>query len=221
MNYCKNCGVYVRDGKTCPLCFSALSGKEEEEIPAGYPYLKEYSKAGRILMRIFLLLVIAGCLACFLLNLLFWNGVLWSLVVASSALLLWATMEFIKLGRKNIGLRVMGQMFSVVILLITIDVATGWRQWSIGIVVPFVIIASTLAITIVLYVNRKNWREYMIYQFIITLNGFLPVILYFLHFSKILWPGVIGAFYSILTFLGILIFANKQFTSEVKKRFHI
>jgi hypothetical protein len=221
MKYCKKCGVYVRGSRSCPLCSSVLGKNAESEDPSDYPYTKERPKESRILLRILLLLSAAGISICIFLNLLFWDGVLWSFIVAAATLLLWETCGLLIRGKKNIGLRIIGQMFTVLILLITTDAVTGWNRWSVEIAVPFVIILSTLVMTVILYVNRRKWREYMIYQFLITLNGFFPVLLYWFHLAEILWPAVVGASYSILTLAGMLLFANRQFKSELKKRFHI
>jgi hypothetical protein len=75
--------------------------------------------------------------------------------------------------------------------------------------------------TIVLYINRTKWREYMLFQFIITINGFIPVVLYWCRLTKFIWPGAFGALYSLITLTGMLIFANKQFKNELNKRFHV
>ena len=222
MKYCKKCNVYIRGKRQqCPLCFSNLTTADEGDDPVFYPDIKENSGKNNFLFKLFLFLSISGSLVCLFINLMFWSGILWSLIVIAAMSLLWETIWVLILSKKNAGLKIIGQTLVVLILMITIDAVTGWKQWSIGIVAPFVIITSTCSMTIVLYINRAKWREYMLFQFIITINGFIPVILFWCGFAKIIWPGAVGALYSLLTLIGMLIFAEKQFKNELKKRFHV
>ncbi len=221
MRYCKKCGVFVRGSGRCPLCFCELGGPDGEDEPAGYPDIGENRRKYNVLLRLLLFLSVAGGLVCILFNLLCWAGILWSLIVVTGMLLIWETVGLMILSRKNFGLKVMGQTLAVLILLITIDAVTGWNGWSLGYVAPFVIIAATATMTVVLYIHRAKWREYMLYQLIVMLNGFIPVILFWCRVIRIVWPGAAGALYSLLTLAGMLIFADKQFKSELMKRFHI
>jgi hypothetical protein len=222
MKYCEKCGINIRGTEQrCPLCFSALEAIDDEAESTGYPELRTFSAKGSFLVRLFVFFSVAGSLTCLLINLLCWQGVLWSLIVVTGLLLVWKTVGLMILSRRNVGLKVIAQTVAVLLLLITIDAVTGWNQWSIGIVTPFVIIAATCVMTIVLYVKRAKWREYMLFQLVITINGFIPVILALCGLTKIVWPGAVGALYSLLTFVGMLLFANRQFKSELKKRFHV
>jgi hypothetical protein len=222
MKYCKKCDVYIQENnRKCPLCFSSLTDIEGENYPAGYPNLKEYFKKYNMIFRFFLFFSITGSLVCLLFNLMFWSGILWSLIVITGMILLWETIRLMILSKKNVGLKVISQALVVLTLMITIDAVTGWKQWSIGIVAPIVILVSTCAMSIVLYINRTKWREYMLYQFIITINGFIPVILYWCGLTKFIWPAAVGALYSMITLTGMLIFADKQFKNELNKRFHV
>lgn len=225
MKYCEKCGVEVRSiGRQCPLCFSnltELANSDLDPFPSGYPEINENSGKYNMLFRIFLFLSIAGSLVCLLTNIYYWSGVLWSLIVVTGMLLLWETIGLMILSKKNAGFKVVVQTLVVLIMLITTDAVTGWNQWSIGILAPFVIISSTCAMTIVLYIKRTKWREYMLFQFVIAINGFIPVILFWCGLTKIIWPGAVGALYSLLTLAGMMIFADKQFKNELKKRFHI
>ena len=222
MKYCNACNVYVLgSNQYCPLCFSELSGTDAEDIRESYPKMKEIPKKYNFMLRFFLFLSIATGLVCLLINLLNWSGMLWSLIVATGILLLWETIGFMILSKKNIGWKLFAQMLAVLIVFITIDAVTGWRAWSIGYFAPFVFIASSCTMTIILYIKRTQWREYMLFQFIIAINGFIPVVLYWCGLTNVLWPSAAGALYSLLSLLGMMIFFDKQFKNEMKKRFHI
>jgi hypothetical protein len=222
MKYCNKCQVNVVGAKDqCPLCASALSSADRDDNYEGYPEIKDKAVRYNLLLRLLLFLSIAAGLTCLLFNILYWYGILWSLVIDTVILLLWETIGLMILSRINIGWKLFAQMLAVMIVLLTIDAVTGWSAWSITYIAPFVIIASTFVMTLILFIRRAKWREYMLFQFLITLNGFISVILYWFGLIKVIWPGAAGALYALLTLLGMLIFANKQFKNELNKRFHI
>lgn len=221
MKYCNACKVYVLgNDQDCPLCFSELSVTDAEGAYEGYPKPEETPKKYRFRIRLCLFLSLAVSLICLVINLLNWAGMLWSLIVATGILLLWETVGFMLL-RKNIGWRLLAQMLTIIIVSITVDAVTGWGAWSISYLTPFVIIASSCAMTVIFCLKREQWREHMLFQLIIAINGFVPVVLYWFGLTDILWPSVAGAMYAVLSLLGMMIFFNKQFENEMKKRFHI
>ena len=125
------------------------------------------------------------------------------------------------ISKLHIGWKLFAQIIAVMIVLITTDAVTGWSGWSITYLEPFVIIAATLVMTLVLLIRRAKWREYMLFQFLITINGFISIVLYCFGLIKVIWPGATGAIYALLTLFGMYVFANKQFKNELYKRFHI
>jgi len=222
MKYCNECKTYVLgNGQCCPLCFSKLSGTAEENIAEAYPEKKELPRKYNFILRLLLFLSVAAGLICLFVNLLFWSGLLWSLIAVTVILLLWETVGLMILSKKNIGWRLFAQMIAVLLVSITVDAVTGWKAWSLGYFAPFVIIASSCAMTIIFYIKRTQWRENMLFQLIISVNGFIPVVLYLCGLTKVLWPGAVGALYSLLSLLWMLIFFDKQFKNELKKRFHV
>ena len=112
-------------------------------------------------------------------------------------------------------------LLAVMAVLITIDAVTGWRAWSVSYFAPFVTAASSLVMSVIFYIKRTKWREYMLFQLIIAANGFIPVILFLCGLTRIIWPAAAGALYSLITFTGMLIFADKQLKNELTKRFHL
>lgn len=212
-------------GRKCPLCFDALTdadkGQNNYDVPDSYPEIVAEKAKNRVLFWLCFGLSVAGSCVCILVNLSTSSRVLWSLIVVTALLLLWETVGFMILSKKNIGWRLLAQMLAVMIVLITIDAVTGWSAWSIAYFAPFVTAASSFAMTVVFYINRTKWREYMLFQLIIATNGFIPVILFWCGLTSVIWPAAAGALYSLVTFTGMLIFADKQLKNELTKRFHL
>lgn len=224
MKYCSNCKVSVNSSKVyCPLCCSNLSVIDEQDCEDYYPDLESETRLkskADFTYRLLLFLSIVSVSLCLFINFMMWSGVLWSLIIFLGISLLWEIVAFSILGRNNPGLKVVCNMIVLSVTLTSLDAVTGWHQWSINLVLPFIIIASTLTITIILYKKRTKWREFMIYQLIITINGLIPGILYLCGFVKIFWPVGTSLLYALLTIIGIWIFADKQLENELKKRFH-
>lgn len=225
MKFCDKCHVFIRGhSKQCPLCNEVLEADKEQgnhDEPEGYPYIQEKWAKNRFLFWLCLILSAVGSCVCILINLTASSRVLWSLIVVTALLLLWETVGFMILSKKNIGWRLFAQMLAVMLVLITIDAVTGWRAWSIAYIAPFVTVASSFVMTVIFYINRTKWREYILFQMIIATNGFIPVILFWCGLTSIIWPAAAGALYSLVTFTGMLIFADKQMKNELTKRFHL
>jgi hypothetical protein len=222
MNYCDQCRVYVLGSRQqCPLCHTPVPDSDGPPDTEGYPIIQDKKAKNRFLLVLLLALSAAVSMICLAVNLSGAPSELWSLIVLTALLLLWETVGFMILSKKNIGWRLFAQMVAVMIVLMTIDAVTGWRAWSIGLLAPFVIVASSLAMSVIFYINRLKWREYMLFQLIIAMNGFIPVILFWCGLTRILWPAAAGALFSLLTFAGMLIFADKQLKNELMKRFHL
>lgn len=224
MKYCNSCKISVSTiKKYCPLCYSELSGSDEQNCEEFYPNLENdthMQSKYSFIFRLLLFLSLSTASICILINFICWAGVPWSLIVILSIFLSWEIIGFLILGKKNPGFKVVCNMIVIPVVLTILDLITGWHQWSINLVIPFTIIASTITITIILYKRRAKWREYMIYQLIITANGLIPGILYLFGFVNIFWPAGVSLLYAFLTIIGIWIFADKQLGNELKKRFH-
>lgn len=225
MKYCNRCKLSVNSTKKhCPLCYLDLTVIEDNECVDCYPNLDSnivLISRYNFIFRLMLFISVVVATTCFFINLLTWSGLLWSLIIVLGIILSWEIVAFLILGKKNSGFKVVCNMIVLPLLLVAADLITGWHQWSVNIVMPLIISASTLTITIILYKKRTKWREYMIYQLIITINGFIPVILYLCGFIKKFWPVGISLLYAVITIIGIWIFADKQLKNELQKRFHL
>jgi len=69
--------------------------------------------------------------------------------------------------------------------------------------------------------RRMSWRSYVGFILSMIFIGFVPVLLYIIGIVTVLWPSIITALYSFLTFVGMLIFSDTTFKSELLRRFHL
>jgi hypothetical protein len=187
-----------------------------------YPPSKEL-EADRYNMAIRLLVFISVVLGStsLLINIMTYEGVLWSLVVIGSILFLWAAIAYPIIFKRNIGQIVIVEAVSTCIFIYLIEWFTQSKGWGLTYVTPFLLIGATFFITLIILIKRPKWREYTVYQTVMVILGFLPVIFCIFGLVTVIWPSVVSAFYSFLTITGMYILAHKKYETELKKRFHI
>jgi hypothetical protein len=222
MKYCRKCALSIRTKYDfCPLCASQLTedaslDAPEEDIYPGYDGEIKYN----LTLRILVFISFVGASSCLLINLLTYQGILWSLLVAGGIGFFWAALIYPIVVRKNIGHHIAVDAVCACVFFVVAQFVVGAKGWSLDYVVPFLFIAATTIISLVILIKRMKWREYALYQFITIILGVLPVISVVAHLVTTTWPSIVSAFYSGVTLLGMFIFADKKYKNELIKRFH-
>ncbi|NLA86704.1 MAG: hypothetical protein GX847_05355 [Clostridiales bacterium] len=228
MKYCRKCALSVNTAyEFCPLCASQLTDVQiSEAAPAGedasedvYPRYHGEIKYN-LALRLLLFISIVGASTSLLINLLLYNGVLWSLLVAGGIGIFWAAVIYPISARRNLGHHITVDAIAACVFFVVAQFVIGVKGWSLDYVVPFLFIAATTFISLVILIKRMKWREYAMYQFITILLGILPVISVIAGLVTTAWPSIVSAFYSFMTLLGMFIFADKKYKNELIKRFH-
>lgn len=233
MKYCRRCGlsVYTKED-SCPLCASLLGdiggdgvtimteqNREDETVFDIYPNSEEGRKYN-FKIRLVLFLSIVAASSCLLINILQYRGILWSLIVIGGIGFFWAALVYPFSVRKNIGHHITVDAVCACLFFIVAQFVIKTKGWSLDYVIPFLFIAAMTIISLIIFIKRMKWREYAMYQFVAILLGLLPVISVIAGLVIIRWPSIVSAFYSFITFLGMLIFADKKYKNELIKRFH-
>jgi hypothetical protein len=234
MKYCRKCGLSVNTKYNfCPLCAAGLTGVNEDrdssegvcEVKAAGSTEELYPKNDinvkyDVVLRLFLFLTVVAISACLLINILAYDGLLWSLIVIAGIGFLWAAIGYPLLVKKNIANRITVDAVCAVVFFIVVQVVTHSEGWSLDYVIPFLFIAATTVISLIILIRRMTWREYTKYQFITIFLGLLPVISVIANLVNPIWPSIASAVYSFVTFMGMFIFADKKYKNELIKRFH-
>jgi hypothetical protein len=231
MKYCRKCGLSVNTSNDfCPLCAAGLTAADK--VPAAWQRHKDMDAAEELYpkseagvkydftVRLFLFLTVVAVSACLLINILAYEGVLWSLIVIAGIGFLWAAIGYPLLVKKNIGNRIVVDAICAVAFFIVVQVVTHSQGWSLDYVIPFLFIAATTIISFIILIRRMTWREYTKYQFVAIFFGLLPVISVIAGLVNTIWPSIASAVYSFVTFAGMFIFADKKYKNELIKRFH-
>ena len=233
MKYCRKCALSVHTRyEFCPLCASQLSdGQSDASVPEAeeavpdvpaediYPRYDGEVKYN-FTLRLLLFISIVGASSCLLINLLLYRGMLWSLLVAGGIGFFWAALVYPFSVQKNIGHYIAIDAVCACVFFIVAQFVVGTKGWSLDFVIPFLFIAATTFISLVILIKRMKWREYALYQFITIILGLLPIISVVAQLVSTMWPSIVSAFYSFITLLAMLIFADKKYKNELIKRFH-
>lgn len=222
MPKCKNCHITIDDSTdTCPLCWHRIKDHYSEKAKPYPTYKKDVPIKRRIKnYRIFSFISICIVSLVLLVNILTWQGKLWSLYVIAGLGYAWLLVAHTILQRRHVGLKILVQLIAVSAIIIMIDQLSGWHRWSTNYVIPFLIIGSAISINIAVSTTEMRWPDYSIYQIIIMVVGLVPLIVYLFGGATVLWTNVAAAFVSFVIFIALMIFKDKKFKQELKKRFH-
>lgn len=233
MKYCKSCGVNVdTDRMTCPLCKEVLEYFDDSHIKGMEQYLgyKEKPKKLHIVRKLFLFLSIIVLTICAVVNIMTYNGTLWSLIVAGTILYLWVLVKFTILSRKNIAKKLVLQAAAILLLFVFIQSLTPDTRWALPYALPFVMLATCFAITLLILIKTMRYKDYMLYLVSVALVGLIPLLLSIIDATKFLfevnekivrWPSIVCSLYALFTIIGLFIFGDRATKDEFKKRFHI
>lgn len=225
MKKCHSCNVYINtERKTCPLCYDILEdvdGKELEKPTYPLYSIKKNKK------NLFIKTVIFICLFTTIITL-FIDLVtrksgekFWFPYVGASMLYIFILIRNCILSKNNTAFRIVVQMISLSVLVYVIDYFSGYTGWSINYVIPLLSVVSSFTIVIVLLARKVKYSEYIFCLISSLILGTIPFILWLFKLVGVLWPSLFAVCFSLMVFLGIIIFADKATKEEFKKRFHI
>ncbi|WP_010096418.1 DUF6320 domain-containing protein [Ornithinibacillus scapharcae] len=222
MNYCHNCGVLI-EHVTCPLCHRKVANPTDTIKDNLYPEYREMAikKGYSFIRRIVTFISIVIISTCLLINFLVSPNHLWALYIVGAVIYLYVSINHTVYSFAHTGSKIVGQVISFSIMVILIDITSGFQRWSVNFVIPFLIITATLLITIIILFKRMRWQEYVGFILAMIVMGFLPIGLYISGIATTLWACAITSLYALLTLIGMLTFSNKTFKEEFVRRFHI
>ncbi|SDI53293.1 DUF6320 domain-containing protein [Natribacillus halophilus] len=217
MHRCSNCSVWTAH-QYCPLCKRQLTA--EKTALETYPPYHSDAKRRNLKQRVFLFIAILIISSSLLINLLTTPDQLWVFYIVGPVLYALLFINHTILSKAHAGSKIIFQVLALSAMLVVIDVTAGATRWSVHYVIPFLVILATLTVTIIILRKPMKWREYLGYMMTMIILGFLPVLLFLSALSYVLWPGAATALYALLTFIGMVLFANKTMKNEIVRRFH-
>lgn len=223
MNKCHVCGIFVNDNvESCPLCHTVLSKtSHESEVVNKYPDIKHQKKVMNLIKNAFLFFCITCGAICIFVNYMFAFKPPWSVIVV--VCLAYAYLMLVIMTSKYSGYRkrIFQGIFLGVIGTLLIDIAFGFKRWSVNFVLPGALCLLNLVLICLMIANRRNWQSYMALQIMMLLIGLIPLV--GIKFGLVTHPltSEIAFLSCLLVFIGTIVFGGRTASQELKRRFHI
>ncbi|MFB5265423.1 DUF6320 domain-containing protein [Paenibacillus enshidis] len=217
-----SCGVSVDPAHAvCPLCRRNLSSRGATQAVGNrwypvYTFTQE-QRVSNLFSKWLAFIVLVVISLSILINTLGKNDAWWSLYVIPCVLYVWLSIRHTLISRSHLGAKVIVQLLGLSGLLLWINVAAGTNYWSTGYVIPFLMMAATFLVTVMC---SMWWREFTGYLLTLILLGFIPLLLYAVGMSQVLWTAIAAGLYALLTFFGMWLLTDKGFRKEMKRRLH-
>lgn len=208
----------------CPLCGTELApgqnSSSKPPAPNSYPDLAKNIARYNLIKRILMFVSLLGCGICLMVNLLVTPGFLWCLIVIASVIYCWLAIPPLLRRGTNFAARIVLNIALTSLLTIMLDIIIGYSGWSVSYVLPSLLSAGILATALMALINRTNWAQIVLYQVLVGIFGFIPLLLYVLGIASNLVMVIITAALALASLLVTLLFGDRSIKSEFKRRFH-
>ena len=231
MNKCRNCGIIVYDDTdVCPLCHSVLEEMTEQETKDAerfwgkgslYPDVRRRTKRLHFVMRLILFLFILTEIGLVSVNKIRTPQFWWSAICGVAMLYIYLSMLYWIRHDSGYAAKIGLQLTFTIALLLGIDFFTGMWGWSLQWAIPGVILLGDAIVFFLMMLNRQHWYSYSLLLLLVAVFSIVIIILYFVGIiENIVLPivcfGVTGVY-----LLGTIIFGDREFTREMRRRFHM
>lgn len=226
MKACNECHVTVagQSREFCPLCGAPLAPEplsDKAPLPQNtYPDLSGMAAQYNFVKRLLIFFSLLSSGVSLLVNLLVPIGFLWSLIVIAAILYLWLSVPPLLSRGVNYAKHIVLQTLFTSLLVVALDIITGYNGWSVSFVVPALFCGGIVAIGLMVVFNRTSWVQYVLYQVLMAVFGFVPLVLWLVGLANNIVMVILSAAMGLASLLITIIFGDRSIKSEFKRRFH-
>lgn len=235
MSYCVNCGVELQTGAgRCPLCNTIVINPNELEKlrdePSPFPREKgqvETVKRKDIGILLTAILAATGVI-CGVLNVLVFQGALWSLAVGGVCVVLWVTLIPVVIFKKQpvyVSLFLDGVAVAVYLYMLTYLV--GSSGWYFGLGLPITVLVTVIAELFTICVRKLPYAFLVGCLELFTAAGLLCMgieIMIDRYLDKeitLSWSAVVLTVCGILDIAFITVLSRSRLRHAIYKRLHL
>jgi len=124
-------------------------------------------------------------------------------------------------SKESRGFTILKQVVLLSGVSLALDLITGWNGWSLGYVIPFLVIAGSFLITVIIVVRPRWFQDYFMYQISLCALCAMTLTVRLTGLETVGWPASAAFAYALVTILGLFLFFGKRSLLEIRKRFHI
>lgn len=220
MSRCRQCNVSIKDEThVCPLCHYVL--EQGGETHNAYPNVRFRTRrlmlAGRIYLFVFLLVGVLTTAV----NIHEFEGEWWCGIVIASMAYLYLILRFAVIDDAGYRAKIVVLTIGGILLVVLIDILTGYDGWSVNYVIPGSILLVDAGIIFLMLYNLRNWQSYLMFQIGMILCSLIPLLLWRIGVITEPLLSLIACGASVFLFLGSLIIGDRRARVELKRRFHV
>ena len=227
---CQKCGLtFSVERVYCPLCKKRIidEGTEDSSIKEDFDVfpVTQKKQADFIFMKIVTFAALAAVIVAGMVDRMMvlsdrtWQPIFFLVVIGVAggyALLIVGQRKW-----KNIRKMVMYEVIIGMILCIAYDWYTGWKGWSVQIVLPLTVVGMNLLYFILGFVDRKHQTDYGIYFLLTIIATVFVVILVCVGVMHNTMLVTVTTGIGVLLLIAKIIFQGKTFLSELSRRLHV
>lgn len=232
MAKCRQCNVTISDNMTvCPLCQCVVEVETDAADSSGktrirtalneYPDVWFKQRKIKHFCNFILVMVLAGSAALAVVNFAFPHDSWWCLIPIAAMVYAYVVFRLVFVSRKGYRWKTFAPLGLALILMLVIDIETGFYGWSLNYVFPAGILATDLIIVILMLTNLKNWQSYIVMEIVTLAVSLIPMALWIMGVITSPLLSVIALTVSVSLFAAALILGDRTARGEMKRRFHI
>lgn len=220
MSICKKCNIEILDEtERCPLCDSVL--EQTDELENMYPNVRIMVRKMMLISRIYLFCAIILEVLLVYINVVTESKTWWSVITGLAFVYVYMLIRFAILGKSGYKGKVLVLTLMAVLTAVAADFVSGYRGWSVNYALPAGILFIDSAILLVMFINRRNWQSYIMWQILMILCSIVPLVFSLSGVATAPFLGELSFVVSALLFAGTLIIGDRRARTELKRRFHI
>ncbi len=223
MAKCRQCNVTISDNTTvCPLCQCVVTRESGRQHRLNeYPDVWFSERKIKHACNLILVGVLTASAILAIVNFAFSRDSWWSLIPITAMGYAYAAFRVIFVSRKGYRWKTFVPLALALILMLVIDIESGFYGWSLNYVFPSGILVTDLIIVILMLTNLKNWQSYMIMEIVTVAVSMIPMILWMAGVITRPLLSVVALAVSASLFVTALILGDRTARGELKRRFHI
>lgn len=185
-----------------------------------YPQ-KLNSKKSNLILKLGLLISVVVAILLIVINKVTTPEIPWTAIANSGILYVWIVLFYSIHKNINIAGHVLLQTIAISAFTVYIDYKLGFKYWSINIVIPILIMVSNVTMLVLTIISHRKFIKYAIYQLMIVLFSFLPVVFITENIVQNKTLSIIASGISVLNLILSLALCTKDIKEAVIRKFHM
>lgn len=228
---CDNCNITIYDNvDVCPLCHQVMdeiSDEEEDRIiktfgsPSPYPDVRKLVYRTELALKVIVFLSIIAEAILIVINYFTTPKIMWSMVSGLAFIYFLFSLRYWISHDSGFAIKIGIQMSLTMIVLAVIDHFTGDKGWSFEWAIPGIILFGDAMALFLMMLNRQRWYSYTMLLLYMEILSIVVMVLHgFNKINNIVMPVICIAFSSLIMLVTI-IFGDRAFYREFKRRFRV